>query len=217
MPMTNVALTGLARELARRAEEGRPVRIGAHRLRRDGHRPRHADASLHEGRRCCRRWPTRRPHTAKHAIELAYGETSKFAEAEGQSRVTAAIEQGRIAVTSVETMVTNPLIDVVVDATGKPGVAADFNLIAMEHSKHLVMMNVEADVTIGVYLKKQAERLGVVYTVGAGDEPSSCMELIEFAYRRSAIRSCRPARARTTRSTTTRCPTTTARKRNGGT
>jgi predicted homoserine dehydrogenase-like protein len=43
------------------------------------------------------------------------------------------------------------------------------------------MMNVEADVTIGSYLKQQADRLGVVYSVGAGDEPSSCMELIEFA------------------------------------
>ena len=43
------------------------------------------------------------------------------------------------------------------------------------------MMNVEADVTIGPYLKKEADRLGVIYSVGAGDEPSSCMELIEFA------------------------------------
>jgi len=42
-------------------------------------------------------------------------------------------------------------------------------------------MNVEADVTIGAFLKKEADRLGVVYSVGAGDEPSSCMELIEFA------------------------------------
>jgi predicted homoserine dehydrogenase-like protein len=42
-------------------------------------------------------------------------------------------------------------------------------------------MNVEADVTIGAFLKKEADRLGVIYSVGAGDEPSSCMELIEFA------------------------------------
>src|SRR5690606_31409014 len=41
-------------------------------------------------------------------------------------------------------------------------------------------MNVEADVTVGAYLKQAADRQGVVYTVGAGDEPSSCMELIEF-------------------------------------
>ena len=60
-----------------------------------------------------------------------------------------AIEAGRIAITSNELLVQNPLIDVVIDATGKPGVAADFDLMAMEHGKHLVMMNVEADVTIG--------------------------------------------------------------------
>jgi predicted homoserine dehydrogenase-like protein len=50
----------------------------------------------------------------------------------------------------------------------------------MENGKHLVMMIVEADVTIGAYLKAEAERLGVVYSLGAGDEPSACMELIEF-------------------------------------
>ena len=53
--------------------------------------------------------------------------------------------------------------------------------MAMEHGKHVVMMNVEADVTIGAFLKQEADRLGVIYSVGAGDEPSSCMELIEFA------------------------------------
>jgi predicted homoserine dehydrogenase-like protein len=42
------------------------------------------------------------------------------------------------------------------------------------------MMNVEADVTIGAYLKREAKRLGVHYSLGAGDEPSSCMELINF-------------------------------------
>jgi predicted homoserine dehydrogenase-like protein len=59
-------------------------------------------------------------------------------------------------------------------------VGAEIGLSAMENGKHLVMMNVEADVTIGAYLKAEAERLGVVYSLGAGDEPSACMELIEF-------------------------------------
>ena len=48
----------------------------------------------------------------------------------------------------------------------------------MEHGKHLVMMNVEADVTIGASLQHEAKRLGVVYTLGAGDEPSSCMNFV---------------------------------------
>ena len=58
---------------------------------------------------------------------------------------------------------TNGLVDVVVDATGKPAVGAEIGLSAMEHGKHLVMMNVEADVTIGAYLKSEAERLGAEF------------------------------------------------------
>ncbi|MGX5799698.1 NAD(P)H-dependent oxidoreductase [Bradyrhizobium sp. Arg314] len=177
--MTNVALTGLARDLAQRAAEGKPVRIGVVGSGEMGTdlvtqgmlMPGISIAAI----------STRRPHTAREAIRVAYGDEAMAVEAETASRVTQAIESGRIAITSNEMLVTNPLIDVVIDATGKPGVAADFDLMAMEHGKHLVMMNVEADVTIGCYLKQQADRLGVVYSVGAGDEPSSCMELIEFA------------------------------------
>jgi predicted homoserine dehydrogenase-like protein len=177
--MTNVALTGLARDLARRAESGRPVRIGVIGSGEMG-TDLVTQGMLMPGIEVAA-ISTRRPWTARAAISIAYGDDSRAAEADTQSKVTAAIEAGRIAITSVETMVTNPLIDVVIDATGKPGVAADYDLMAMEHGKHLVMMNVEADVTIGAYLKREADRLGVVYTVGAGDEPSSCMELIEFA------------------------------------
>ena len=95
--------------------------------------------------------------------------------------MTAAMEAGKIAVTSdANLVIDNDLIDVVIDATGVPAVGAEIGLRAMEHGKHLVMMNVEADVTIGAYLKSEADRLGVTYSLGAGDEPSSCMELIEF-------------------------------------
>ena len=178
--LANVALTGLARDLARRADEGRPVRIGVIGSGEMGtdlvtqgmlmprHRDlRHLDAPPAHGarghpHRLWRRCAWRR---SRHA----------------RRKLTAAIEAGKIAITSNELLVTNPLIDVVIDATGKPGVAADFDLMAMEHGKHIVMMNVEADVTIGAYLKQEADRLGVIYSVGAGDEPSSCMELIEFA------------------------------------
>ncbi len=177
--MTNVALTGLARELAQRADEGRPVRIGVIGTGEMG-TDLVTQGMLMKGVSVCA-LATRRPHTAREAIRIAYGNEAMAAEADTQGKVTAAIEGGRIAITSVQTMVTNPLIDVIVDATGKPGVAADFDLMAMEHGKHVVMMNVEADVTIGPWLKKQADRLGVIYSVGAGDEPSSCMELIEFA------------------------------------
>ena len=177
--MTNVALTGLARDLARRADEGRPVRIGVIGSGEMG-TDLVTQGMLMRGVEICA-ISTRRPHTAREAITIAYGDDARGVEADTPSKLTAAIEAGKIAITSNELLVTNPLIDVVIDATGKPGVAADFDLMAMEHGKHVVMMNVEADVTIGAFLKKEADRLGVIYSVGAGDEPSSCMELIEFA------------------------------------
>jgi len=183
MPMhkslANVHLTGLARDLAARAASGKPIRMGVIGSGEMG-TDLVTQGSLMQGVEVAA-ISTRRPHTAVEAMNIAFGDESRAAEADSASKVTAAIEAGKIAITSNELLVTNPLLDVIIDATGKPGVAADYDLMAMEHGKHLVMMNVEADVTIGPYLKQQADRLGIVYSVGAGDEPSSCMELIEFA------------------------------------
>lgn len=176
---SNVTLTGLARDLAARADEGKTIRVGVIGSGEMG-TDLVTQGSLMRGLDICA-VATRRPHTAHEAIAIAYGEDDRRGvEADSPARAGAAIAEGKIAITSAETLVTTEEIDIVIDATGKPGVAADYDLLAMEHGKHVVMMNVEADVTIGPYLKAQADRLGVVYTVGAGDEPSSCMELIEF-------------------------------------
>lgn len=175
---TQIALTGLARDLAARADQGKTIRVGVIGSGEMG-TDLVTQMSLMRGIDMAA-IATRRPHTALDAMTIAYGENDMGRECDSPAQATAAIEAGKIAITSAETLVTTPNIDVVIDATGKPGVAADYCLTAMEHGKHLVMMNVEADVTIGPYLKAQADRLGVVYSVGAGDEPSSCMELIEF-------------------------------------
>jgi predicted homoserine dehydrogenase-like protein len=42
-------------------------------------------------------------------------------------------------------------------------------------------MNVEADVTIGRYLKRQFDVSGAVYTLAAGDEPCAAWDLVDFA------------------------------------
>jgi predicted homoserine dehydrogenase-like protein len=177
-----IALTGIARDLAARAEAGKPIRLGIIGSGEMG-TDLVTQVSLMQGIEIAA-ISTRRPHTAMKAMDIAYGEGNGLdhaREVDSRSAMSAAIDAGRIAVTAdTELMVTAPEVDVIIDATGKPGVGADFDLLGMEHGKHLVMMNVEADVTIGPYLKKQADRLGVVYSVGAGDEPSSCMELIEF-------------------------------------
>ncbi|MEP7241219.1 MAG: homoserine dehydrogenase, partial [Devosia sp.] len=148
--LTNVALTGLARDLARRADEGKPVRIGVIGSGEMG-TDLVTQCMLMRGVEVSA-IATRRPHTALEATAIAYGDTSHAVEADTLGKVSAAIGAKKLAITSADTLVRTPEIDVVIDATGKPGVAADYDLLAMEHGKHLVMMNVEADVTIGPYL-----------------------------------------------------------------
>ncbi|MGI8650556.1 MAG: NAD(P)H-dependent oxidoreductase [Rubrobacter sp.] len=72
-------------------------------------------------------------------------------------------------------------VDVLVEATGVPEVGARAAYDAIEAGKHVVMLNVETDITIGVVLKKLADEAGVVYTGSAGDEPGAILELSDFA------------------------------------
>ena len=198
-PTFQIARTGIARDLEARAQTGKPIRLGIIGSGEMG-TDLVTQTMLMKGIEIAA-ISTRRPHTAMVAMDIAYGAgegKDHASEVESRAAMSRTIDAGKIAVTSdTELMVTAPEIDVVIDATGKPGVAADFDHLAMEHGKHVVMMNVEADVTIGAWLKKEADRLGVVYSVGAGDEPSSCMELIEFATALEPKWS-RQARARTT-------------------
>lgn len=93
----------------------------------------------------------------------------------------AAVRKGRIAATtSLELVCRSPSVDVVIDATGNPEAGSRVALAAIAARKHIVMMNVEADITIGSYLAVEAAKAGVVYTLGAGDEPAAAMELIQF-------------------------------------
>ena len=118
---------------------------------------------------------------AQKALTIAGRAEGTHAEAFSQSQFDSIMESGRTALTADAQLVCqSPHVDVVIDATGRPGVGASIGLTAMSHGKHLVMMNVEADVTIGAYLASQAAKYGVVYTLGAGDEPSACIELIRF-------------------------------------
>ncbi len=176
---TNVAPTGLARDLRARAEAGRPVRIGLIGAGEMG-----TDivtrARMMDGLEVAA-IADLDARAAHRAVEIADGVPGGAAEAVSAEAINAVIEGGGTAVAADAMHIfESGLIDVVIDATGVPAVGAELGLAAMERGKHLVMMNVEADVTIGAFLRAEAERLGVVYTLGAGDEPSSCMELIEF-------------------------------------
>ncbi len=72
-------------------------------------------------------------------------------------------------------------VDVIIDATGSVEMGAVTSLDAINYKKHIVMMSVECDITIGPILRKMAENAGIVYSLAAGDEPAAIIELYRFA------------------------------------
>ena len=72
-------------------------------------------------------------------------------------------------------------LDVVVEATGVPEIGAQVTESSLKSKKHVAVLNVECDVTIGPLLKKIAEENNVIYTVCHGDEPIEAKALVDFA------------------------------------
>jgi predicted homoserine dehydrogenase-like protein len=69
----------------------------------------------------------------------------------------------------------------IVEATGDPVVGAEHALLAIEAGRHVVMVNVEADVLVGPALARRAEAAGVVYGLAYGDQPALICELVDWA------------------------------------
>jgi predicted homoserine dehydrogenase-like protein len=123
-----------------------------------------------------------RGEAAREAALMSGRETGDIVSAATAAGIDGAIEAGKLALTEdYKALCAAGRIDVVIDATGNPNVGTLIALEAMKNGKHVVMLNVEADITIGRFLKEEARKAGVVYTGAAGDEPASTVELVGFA------------------------------------
>ncbi|MFP7569560.1 NAD(P)H-dependent oxidoreductase [Marivita sp. S2033] len=72
-------------------------------------------------------------------------------------------------------------VDVVIEATGHPRAGIAHARAAMAAGKHVVMVNVEADVLVGPMLAKEAKAAGVVYSMAYGDQPALVAEMVDWA------------------------------------
>ena len=72
-------------------------------------------------------------------------------------------------------------VEVVIEATGNPIAGIAHALAAIDARKHIVMVNVEADVLAGVSLAAKAQEKGVVYSMGYGDQPALVAEMVDWA------------------------------------
>jgi len=71
-------------------------------------------------------------------------------------------------------------IDVLVEVTGTVEFAANVVLEAIQHGKHIVLVNAEVDGTVGPVLKRYAEKAGVILSGADGDQPAAEMNLYRF-------------------------------------
>jgi predicted homoserine dehydrogenase-like protein len=179
VPLKPVLRPSLEEALALRHRQGRPVRIGLVGCGQMG-TDILVQTSLMQGIIVVACAATR-PENVAAAVRMG-GTAHRPAIVSSVTEARQAIRRGELAaLTGIEMLCRIPEVDVVVDATGRPNAGAEVAIAAIAAGKHMVMMNVEADITAGAWFAAQARRRGVVYTLGAGDEPSTTMEIVRFA------------------------------------
>jgi predicted homoserine dehydrogenase-like protein len=115
--------------------------------------------------------------------EQAYREAGAedVVEVDSEQALGAAIAAGRYAVTPDPLLVARqPEVEALIEVTGAVESGARTVLTAIEHGKHVVLMNAELDGTVGPILKTRADKAGVVYTNADGDQPGVQLNLYRF-------------------------------------
>jgi len=162
--------------LAARAAEGRPIRVGligagkfgsmflSQGLHTPGlHLVGIADLDPARARTACRSvgWPEERSAAATFAEALNTGATAVTDDAAD--------------------LIAADGIEVIIEATGVPEAGIRHALLCFKHRRHIVMVNVEADVLVGPLLARRAAEAGVVYAMAYGDQPALICEQVDWA------------------------------------
>ena len=72
-------------------------------------------------------------------------------------------------------------IEIFIEATGNPIIGTVHAVKIIKNKKHVILVNVEADITCGKYLSDIAKENGVICSMAYGDQPSLIIEQIEWA------------------------------------
>jgi predicted homoserine dehydrogenase-like protein len=91
-----------------------------------------------------------------------------------------AIRRGKLAVCEDGKLLAQcELADVLIESSSAVGPGGEHAAIALQHHKHVVMMNYEADLMFGPRLLSLAHEHGVVYTGCDGDQPAVVKRIID--------------------------------------
>jgi len=105
----------------------------------------------------------------------------EVSEVDDVAGLDAAIEGGDRAYVSDGLALARSDVDVVVEATGVPEVAAHHAYAAITEGTHVVMVTVEADTVVGPTLAELADNAGVTYSMAYGDQPALLAEMYDWA------------------------------------
>lgn len=112
----------------------------------------------------------------------ALARTGWAAERYAARSMTQAVTEGTTCVTdNAADLFACDAIECIIEATGHPLSGTRHGLAAIEAGKHVIMVNVEADVLCGAVLADHARKKDVVYSMAYGDQPAIMCELIDWA------------------------------------
>jgi len=118
------------------------------------------------------------PARAKESLARVGWEAARYSATSLQD----AAKSGATFVTDdAEKMIASDHIDIVIDSTGSPAAGIRHALMCIDHRKHIIMVNVEADVLAGPLLARKAAEAGVIYSMASGDQPALIAELVDWA------------------------------------
>ena len=166
----------LSRMLAAREEIGRPVRVGLVGAGKFGTMFL-AQARLTKGLHVLGIADLDVPRAAKSCLKTGWSNEQIAAVTldDAMSNGSTFIGDDALVLTA------HPALDILVDATGDPRTGIHHCLAAIDNGKHILMVNVEADVIAGPLLAQKAQAAGVVYSLAWGDQPALIIEHIDWA------------------------------------
>lgn len=120
-------------------------------------------------------------HVGKAHEAYALAGAEDVAEVQSEADLDEAIGAGRYAVTQDPLLLArHPRVEALIEVTGAVENGARVVSTAIEHGKHVILMNAELDGTVGPILRRRADARGVVYTNADGDQPGVQLNLYRF-------------------------------------
>ncbi len=118
---------------------------------------------------------------ARKVLESTGVPPDRIVETEKVSAAADSLRAGKRVVTGLDGLAAQLQdVDIVVDVTPSPAIGAETAWSCIQNAKNVVLVNIEADVTVGRVLKHLADKAGILYTVSSGDEPGCIMELWDY-------------------------------------